>query len=255
MKIYNYSNEIIRNWQHRHPSLVNLTDIILSLISANNGTVLDVGCGTGRTSILLAKRGLKVDAIDIEPKIISIAKETTKEAGVNVSYSVVDFTKKSISLDKEYDLIVCSEVLEHVEDYKNIIENMHNFLKEDGTLIVTVPHDPRQYSILDVRGGHLRRYTISKLKEDLKKFRITDCFTFGFPFTRMLVGLRLFIIKILKKKPSPEKEWNNSTLSTFISFLLYKLTKFDNYFNFLNKGTNIICKAKKISNINNDCST
>lgn len=246
MEIYKCSNKIIKNWQWRHPGLVNLTDIILNLIDAKGGMALDVGCGSGRTSILLAKRGFKVDAFDIEPKVIDIAKELARKAQVDINFSVVDFTQKADFYQREiYDLIICAEVLEHVGNYRTIINNIYNCLKKGGIFIVTVPHDPKQYSILDSHGGHLRRFTIPQLKELLKEFHIVDCFTIGFPFMRMMAWLRILILNILKKGPSPEREWNNILFTKIISFLAYKLTKIDNFFNRLNKGTNIICKVKK----------
>ena len=246
MKIYKCSNKIIENSHYRDPWLRNISDIILSLINIKGGRALDVGCGTGRISILLAKRGFKVDAVDIEPKVIDIAKKLASEANVDVNFSISDFAQKTDPNEKElYDLIVCSEVLEHVENYKNIIRNMYNWLKRDGILIITVPHDPSQYSILDSYGGHLRRFTISQLKEDLSKFQIIDCFTIGFPFMKMMVWLRVFILNIFRKEPSPEKLWSSFLFRKVFSFLSYKLTKIDNFFIRLNKGTNIICKAKK----------
>jgi len=247
MKIYKCSHKTIKNSQYWDPWLRNISDIILSLIDFESGKALDVGCGTGRVSIFLAKRGFKVDAIDIEPKVIEIAKRLANEAKVEINFSVLDFTQKIDSFGEElYDLIICSEVLEHVENYRNIIRNMYGRLKKNGTLIMTVPHDPNQYSILDSYAEHLQRFTISQLKEDLREFQITDCFTIGFPFMRMVVWLRAFVLdNILKKEPSPVKFWTGDLLGRICSFLVYELTKIDNFFIRLNKGTNIICKVRK----------
>lgn len=41
-----------------------------------------------------------------------------------------------------YDIVVCSEVLEHIDDYQAVIANVHTTLKPGGRFVVTVPHDP-----------------------------------------------------------------------------------------------------------------
>ena len=48
------------------------------------GTVLDLGCGTGRFTVELARRGWQVTGVDIVPKAVSSARERAREAGVEV---------------------------------------------------------------------------------------------------------------------------------------------------------------------------
>lgn len=129
MEIYIKPNRIIENYQYQHPALRNITDIIVSLINIKSGKVLDVGSGLGRISVLLAKKGYQVDAVDSANKIIDIAKEYAKNKKVVVNFLNLDFSQNIKHLDKEqYDLIICCEVLEHVENFKNYI-----FPSEDTT--------------------------------------------------------------------------------------------------------------------------
>jgi SAM-dependent methyltransferase len=54
------------------------------------GSALDLGCGTGRFSIDLARRGWQVTGVDVVPKAVSIARERAREAGVEVRFVEAD---------------------------------------------------------------------------------------------------------------------------------------------------------------------
>jgi len=100
--------------------------------------VLEVGCGTGNhISIPLAESGLLVTGIDIHPESI----EYVQNAGAN--YSNLKF--KVIPLkncpNKHYDIVICSEVLEHVDNYADLLAEVVNKMAPDHSiLILTIPN-------------------------------------------------------------------------------------------------------------------
>lgn len=103
--------------------------------------IIDIGCGTGRHSLELAKRGYNVTGIDLSESMISQAKRKKNEAGLDVNFQV----KNALDLDysKQFDLsiILCEGAFSLMEDdekdYK-ILENAYNALKDNGKLILTV---------------------------------------------------------------------------------------------------------------------
>lgn len=100
-------------------------------------TVLDVGCGNGIISRSLGKKGFTVLGIDISEKAIEKAKALNKLD--NVSFRVMSAEELAVSQEK-YNAVICSEVLEHLEQPDKLLTVLHQSLKPDGVLIVTVPN-------------------------------------------------------------------------------------------------------------------
>ena len=71
---------------------------------------------------------------------------------------------------------------------------MYDTLKPGGRIIITVPFDPDKWSVLDDYGGHVRRYTIDEIRNDLSQFCNVRFIVTGFPFYRLLV--RTYLAKI-----------------------------------------------------------
>jgi ubiquinone/menaquinone biosynthesis C-methylase UbiE len=81
-------------------------DFLLEELSIRpGGSILDVGCGTGRHSIELTKRGYDVTGIDLSSEMLARAADAAKAAGVDVNWIHSDATK--FSLPGKYDAAVC----------------------------------------------------------------------------------------------------------------------------------------------------
>ena len=112
----------------------------------NDISVLDVGCGNGNISIYLGSKGLKVTGIDLSADAI-------RHAQANNSFKHVDFhvkdAEKLIYESKQYDVIICSEVLEHLHEPERLLKEIYTLLKDRGKLIITVPNGvgPREITI------------------------------------------------------------------------------------------------------------
>ncbi|MEP6583206.1 MAG: methyltransferase domain-containing protein [Ginsengibacter sp.] len=123
----------------------NYTDIkrlkfIIDALDENikpNSNVLDVGCGNGLISMSLGKAGHNVFGIDISEKAIEKAKEKNKLP--NVKFEVAGAEQMS-ETETKYDAVICSEVLEHLNEPSTLLNYIHKSMKDDGILIVTVPN-------------------------------------------------------------------------------------------------------------------
>src|SRR6185436_2607080 len=81
-------------------------DFFLSLFPlAKSSHILDVGCGTGRHSIELAKRGYQVTGLDLSSGMLEVAKRKASDAGVQVQWMHGDAT--AFSFDEKFDAALC----------------------------------------------------------------------------------------------------------------------------------------------------
>ncbi len=108
--------------------------------------ILDVGCGAGYFSLELAREGHDVLAIDIAEQNIQIAKETLKSNPYKKGFGSLDYKVSSIEAlsnkredYRDFDVILYSGVLHHLEDIDSALKLSNQLLVDDGIII---SHEP-----------------------------------------------------------------------------------------------------------------
>ena len=101
--------------------------------------ILDVGCGGGLLSIPLARMGAEVTAIDAVDKNINIAKAQAKKENIDRSCTIsfADSTIEMLPTSKQYDVICCLEVIEHVPSPSQLVAECAKRLKPGGMLVLS----------------------------------------------------------------------------------------------------------------------
>jgi SAM-dependent methyltransferase len=127
---------------------------------------LDSGCGCGLMLKALNKYG-KVTGIDFNEDAVNFSK---KKFDCEVLQG--DLTDTSFLKNRTFDLILCSDVLEHIEEDSKVINNLLKHLKPEGSLLLTVPAFMFLWSHHDVVHHHRKRYTKKNFEKLLKE---SDC--------------------------------------------------------------------------------
>ena len=102
-------------------------------------SVLDLGCGLGRHSILFAKKGFKVSAIDISRDGVEFLRKWEKEEGLNISSKVGDIISLPYA-DEAFDFIWSYLVISHTdtEGFKKVVSELERVIKPNGQLFITL---------------------------------------------------------------------------------------------------------------------
>jgi len=137
-------------------------------------SALDIGCGTGTISLYLAEKDNSVTGIDISKKAIKIARENAKRLHLeNVTFFNEDI--QSFNFNQKFDLVICSEVLEHLSHDIKVLKKIRKLMKKDGHLLISVPSTNAPLyrwglaKTFDKKVGHIRRYNLDSLMKTLIK--------------------------------------------------------------------------------------
>lgn len=114
-----------------------IVNVIGNLKKNKNIKILDAGCGEGQLLLEIFNRGYKnIYGVDI-------TKIALKQAEKRVKAKLSLQNLEDLNFPNEYfDVVICTEVIEHVENYKKVIKELKRILKKNGLLIITFPNEP-----------------------------------------------------------------------------------------------------------------
>jgi len=106
-----------------------------------NLNCLDVGCGGGILSEKLKRLGANVTGIDASKNSIEIAKKHAKKSRLEIDYKCITTSKllkiKDDKVINKFDLVIASEVIEHVNNRKIFLSDISNLCRPGGLVIFT----------------------------------------------------------------------------------------------------------------------
>jgi len=111
------------------------TELIESWLPAHRSQVLDVGCGTGTLSVLLAGLGHQVVGIDLAPKMIAQAQAKAASNGQQVTFHVMDAADPQLP-QNHFDVLICRHLLWALADIPQVLQRWVDLLKPGGRLVL-----------------------------------------------------------------------------------------------------------------------
>jgi len=134
---------------------------------------LDIGCGTGEFSAVLAGAGASVVGVDVAEAALSRA----RARHVGVDFRLVPIDGPLPFEDNSFDVVWASELIEHVADTARWLSEVRRVLAPGGRLLVTTPsHGRLRVALFGVErfseplGDHLHLYTKTSLRGLLHEF-------------------------------------------------------------------------------------
>lgn len=176
-------------------------------------SVLDLACGEGYNTRILARKGAKATGIDFSEKMIRFAKQEEEKEKLDICYKVMDAANLAKFRNDHFDLVTCFMSLQDIKDFKKAISEVARVLKEGGRFIFSIPHPCSEKMRLNKHRGKkisaaeryfgAMEYTIEWNMERLTKlFRTTS-------FHRTLTGYfdalcrsKLLVKRLVEPRPT-----------------------------------------------------
>ncbi len=167
-------HELAKTWWDQNGPFKTLHDInpcrvafMQNHVDFQHQEVLDLGCGGGILTESLARLGAKMTGVDIEEKLIEVAKQHAKKEHLEIDYQAIAIEHYH---QKKFDIIVCMEMLEHVESPLEIIKECQRLLKPQGILFLsTINRTLKAYFELILMGEYVLKL-LPRQTHDYKKF-------------------------------------------------------------------------------------
>jgi SAM-dependent methyltransferase len=159
---------------------------------------LEVGCGEGRLAIHLHQQlGLSIRGTDFSQQILAQARANATEAGANIGFEVLDLSKEP-TIDQQTDLVVCCEVLEHLENPEFALANIVRLARK--YLVLSVPREPIWRGLNMARGkywgdlgntpGHIQHFSKTSFVEMISRYADVSEVRSPLPWTVVLARPR-----------------------------------------------------------------
>jgi SAM-dependent methyltransferase len=120
----------------------------------------EVGCGHGLVQAQMKRAyGVNVDGFELNEYALE------KSVATEHPRFIYDIHDRRPELENKYGLIILFDVIEHIDEEDAFLQSVLFHLKAGGLLAVNVPALQSLYSNYDRAAGHVRRYSLGKLKE------------------------------------------------------------------------------------------
>jgi 2-polyprenyl-3-methyl-5-hydroxy-6-metoxy-1,4-benzoquinol methylase len=117
----------------------------------NRASILDYGCGSGDITFPMLQSGHTVTGVDIAERMVKKATDRAAQFGFagSASYHHLNDEVLASITSKTFDAVVCSSVLEYVDDDRSLLRMFHDVLRDGGIMLVSVPDRKSVFCKLD----------------------------------------------------------------------------------------------------------
>ncbi len=102
--------------------------------------VLDLACGEGSNTRILAKKGAKAVGVDFSEKMIELARQKEAEEKQGITYLVLDAADLRGLADNQFDVVTCFMGMMDIEHYREAVSEVGRVLKDRGRFIFSITH-------------------------------------------------------------------------------------------------------------------
>ena len=159
-----HDDDVLQNYelQYNTDFTIRYTNIALKFVNKKT-KALDLGCGVGRSSFILAKKFEKVEGVDISARFIQVGVDMLKDKS-NITFLQGDARNLKPNFNS-YDLVLLTVLKDRLYEPKLFLEDIKNRINDDAILVLVLP---KEYSI----DGMLKDNFIFLYSEDVDTYKV-----------------------------------------------------------------------------------
>jgi 2-polyprenyl-3-methyl-5-hydroxy-6-metoxy-1,4-benzoquinol methylase len=123
-----------------HRDYAPIHDAVIGLIK-DGSSVLDIACGAGLLCRKIKQRLPITQVLGVDFAQYTIERNLKNDGGLGVEYRCLDIRNSLGSLNRQFDVVMMCEILEHLDEPEAVVGSALNLLKTGGRFILTCPHN------------------------------------------------------------------------------------------------------------------
>jgi ubiquinone/menaquinone biosynthesis C-methylase UbiE len=171
---------------------------------------LDLACGEGYNTRILARKGANVTEVDLSEKLVGLARREEAKEKLGICYRVLDATGLKEFSRNSFDLVTCFMSLQDIENYEKAISEVARVLRSQGRFVFSIPHPCFETIIVNgKRTSATRRYfgaakytVLWNMERLAKPFRTTSFHRTLTDYFDVLSRNRLFVSRLVEPRPT-----------------------------------------------------
>jgi SAM-dependent methyltransferase len=191
----------------RYMMRLHLLDRLFDMRQSPINAFAEIGPGRGDVSAYVAGRSPAADATLFEYSPAGFEHLTARFANQSqFDIKSTDFMDDSAT--NAFDMVMLFEVLEHIEDDVGALAHIHQMLRPNGHIALSVPAYMYRWHSGDRYAGHVRRYERDELQNKLRDagFDVRALWMYGFPITELLFPLRELYFRFMSRNDDGDKQ-------------------------------------------------
>ena len=139
IKLVDWQRWFIASKVRRHTAKRRAQELLNQANLAEGMRALDLGCAFGYTSCLMAKKGARIFGVDIYEPLLEVGLKLAEANQLKVNFVRAN-AKRLPFPDGTFNIVICSELIEHVIDWRKVVKEMARVVKADGQVVISTPN-------------------------------------------------------------------------------------------------------------------
>lgn len=202
--------EFVRKGKDYHRDELNNPATFKLIGDIKGKQVLDLACGEGYNSRILAAKGAKVTGVDFSEKMIDLARREEARKSQGINYYVMDASNLEKFSSNRFDLVTCFMALQDMKNFQKAISEVSRVLKNQSRFIFSIPHPC--FETITVNGKRISageryfnavKYPIEWNMERLERhFRTSSFHRTLTDYFEALFRNNLHVLRLVEPKPT-----------------------------------------------------